>query len=183
MLCINIWGICMERKNPPKKRLIITSLRTEVDCNQKSLRKKKMKSTLKKRRMLSLVLLGAQDYWPNHLVWIFTLMHLNCVFHFWKIWFVVALICFKVILVVFPLDNSCCFIQWFQFLWQYLVYEFDFLEEMEYVYYVYRWYGSPNADELAKVVALLEEAEQGTANTPMILPFTSAQNMLLNFVF
>eukprot|EP01018_Ginkgo_biloba_P017148 Gb_06532 [translate_table: standard] len=50
-------------------------------------------------------------------------------------------------------------------LWQSSVYEFDSLEDLASATYVYRRYGSPNSDELAKAVALLEAAEQGLATS------------------
>lgn len=50
-------------------------------------------------------------------------------------------------------------------LWQSSVYEFDSLEELAAARYVYRRYGSPNSDELAKAVALLEAADQGLATS------------------
>lgn len=50
-------------------------------------------------------------------------------------------------------------------LWQSSVYEFDSLDELAAARYVYRRYGSPNSDELAKAVALLEAAEQGLATS------------------
>lgn len=71
-------------------------------------------------------------------------------------------------------------------LWQSSVYEFDSLEELASARYVYRRYGSPNSDELAKAVALLEAAEQGLATSSgmgaivaAILSFCKAGDLIL----
>ncbi|KAH9329369.1 hypothetical protein KI387_001477, partial [Taxus chinensis] len=50
-------------------------------------------------------------------------------------------------------------------LWQSSVYELNSIRDLASAPYVYRRYASPNSDELAKAVALLEGAQQGLATS------------------